>query len=81
MKANGRLIKCDRCGKETFCKANGEGELDGGYTRWNKFEDASGWSHELGIGDLCPDCTQKFKELKDNFAKKVEEFKGGEVNG
>ena len=81
MKTNGRMIKCDRCGKEIFCQANGEGEMDGGFTRWTKFEEAEGWSHEHGIGDLCPECTQEYQRLKEEFASKVERFKGGGCNG
>lgn len=52
---NGQLRTCDRCGKTIFLKTTGEGELDVGYTRWNKFEDAKGWTTEKDIGDLCPD--------------------------
>lgn len=77
MKTNGRLVKCDRCGEEIFCKSTGDGELDGGYTRWNKFEEAPGWSYEHDIGDLCHECTQEYRRLKAEFAKKVENFKGG----
>lgn len=81
MRTNGRMMKCDRCGEETFCKCTGEGEMDGGFTRWNKFEEAEGWSSECGIGDLCPECTQEYKRLKEEFASKVERFKGGASNG
>ena len=77
MKTNGRLIECDRCGNTTFCKTTGDGELDGGYTRWNKFEDAEGWSHEHGIGDLCTRCTEEFRKILDDFKNAKEKFKGG----
>ena len=41
---NGRLTTCDRCGATVFSKCTGEGEADGGYTRWNKFEQLPhGW--------------------------------------
>jgi hypothetical protein len=41
---NGQLTICDRCGAQHFRKCIGEGEADGGYTRWNKFEDLpKGW--------------------------------------
>ena len=76
MKINGRLVKCDRCGKETFCKTIGDKEIDGGFTRWSKFEEPEGWSHEHDIGDLCPSCTQEYQTLKDEFARNVEKFKG-----
>ena len=35
----GKLVTCDRCGKNVFLKCIGEEETDGGYTKWNKFED------------------------------------------
>ena len=37
-KVNGQIVTCDRCGKHIFLKCTGEGERDGGFTRWNKFE-------------------------------------------
>lgn len=41
---NGKLLTCDRCGKQIFLKCVGEGEADGGYTRWNNFEKPpKGW--------------------------------------
>lgn len=75
---NGQLRTCDRCGKTIFLKTTGEGELDGGYTRWNKFEDAIGWTTERDIGDLCPDCTELLNILKKNFAEEVQKFKNKE---
>ena len=74
---NGELRTCDRCGVNKFFKTIGDGETDGGYTRWNKFEVAAGWTTECGIGDLCPTCSDLFAEIKQNFAKRVEEFKTG----
>jgi hypothetical protein len=70
MRVNGQLRICDRCGKQIFCKTTGDGETDGGFTRWNKFEEAEGWTSEYKIGDLCPSCTNEYKEL-------IESFKGG----
>lgn len=75
---NGQLRTCDRCGKTVFLKTIGDGETDGGYTRWNKFEDATGWRNERDIGDLCPECSQRFEELKQNFKKEIEKFKNKE---
>ena len=73
-KQNGQLRTCDRCKKEQFFKTTGDGETDGGYTRWNKFEDAIGWTVETEIGDMCPKCSKEFKELKSKFKKQVDEF-------
>lgn len=52
---------------------------DGGYTRWNEFEDAAGWSVESNIGDLCPECSRQFEELKQNFKKEIEKFKNNNI--
>lgn len=64
---NGQLVTCDRCGTQIFRKVIGEGELDGGYTRWNKFEPCpEGWelskipkndSCKDGYIKTCPTCT------------------------
>ena len=77
-RANGELRTCDRCGKTIFLKTTGDGERDGGYTRWNKFEKAEGWTTEHDIGDLCPDCSSEFERLKQNFKTEVEKFKNKE---
>ena len=71
---NGRRYTCDRCGAECFCKCTGEGELDGGYTRWNNFEPLpSGWkTHAIGL--LCPDCNGVYGEW-------VEKYMGGGAEG
>lgn len=37
-KMNGQIVTCDRCGAQVFRKCTGEGEADGGWTRWNNFE-------------------------------------------
>lgn len=62
---NGEMRTCDRCGKQVFLRCTGEGEMDGGFTRWNKFEKAEGWSVEGG--DLCPACTQEYTEMVRGF--------------
>lgn len=67
MRANGQLRTCDRCGEAVFFKTTGEKEMDGGFTRWNTFEKAEGWSVEIGIGDLCPACTIELEVLKEKF--------------
>jgi hypothetical protein len=71
---NGRLTICDRCGEQVFSKYTGEGVTDGGYTRWDKFENLpDGWeSHYDGIGMLCPKCNEEYKKLIENFNKSVD---------
>lgn len=78
-RVNGQLITCDRCGKTTFCKCIGEGETDGGFTRWNKFEKAEGWDYESSIGNMCPECFKLWETLKADFVaqhKEIEEKEG-----
>lgn len=74
MTEKGKLTTCDRCGKTVFSKTIGDGETDGGYTRWNKFEEPKGWSFEYKIGDLCPECTEKYKELVKDFEESQKKF-------
>lgn len=73
---NGRLTICDRCGEKVFSKYTGEGETDGGWTRWDKFEKLpEGWeSHLDNIGMLCPKCNKEYHEL-------IKKFKGEANNG
>lgn len=65
---NGRLTICDRCGEKVFSKTNGEGELDGGFTRWNKFEPLpDGWEYHGETGQLCPKCNEEYMSLIEKF--------------
>lgn len=74
----GKKVFCDRCGKEIFLKTTGDGETDGGFTRWNEFEPMPvGWQHVTVPGTekytngnrhdkwllTCPDCSQLWFEL------------------
>ena len=71
---NGKLISCDRCGKIAFLKCTGEGETDGGFTRWNNFEpDPPGWGYLREVGRLCSDCNSEYNRLLENFKSKGEE--------
>lgn len=64
----GKLVTCDRCGETIFLKTTGEGELDGGFTRWNKFEPIpQGREHHCEVGLICPDCNAKYKALVSTF--------------
>lgn len=64
---NGRLYTCDRCGAQAFVRCTGEGEADGGYTRWNKFEPLDGWSINPDFKNLCPTCTAQWNKLIEKF--------------
>jgi hypothetical protein len=67
----GLLIICDRCGDTGFCECAGEGETDGGYTRWNKFEpppEGWGWTQDCEkFHRLCPKCNEQFRKLIKDF--------------
>ena len=58
----GKLTTCDRCGEKIFRAYIGKGELDGGYTTWDKFEDLPDeWMYFTQIGYLCPHCAGIFR--------------------
>lgn len=72
-KVNGRLITCDRCGKSVFEKCTGEKELDGGFTRYNTFENSKNWGCHNG-NDLCPDCFREWNRIETEFMNKELSF-------
>ena len=68
MFVNGRLCTCDRCGRSVFSRCTGEGEMDGGFTHWNKFEPLPpGWRNHSVTGLLCPVCNEEFNRIMDAF--------------
>lgn len=73
---NGKLQSCDRCGETVFLKVIGEGEADGGFTRWNKFEKApDGWERCFEVGLLCPKCNEEYKNLLKWFMEQNSMYK------
>ena len=78
-KMNGQIVTCDRCGAHIFRKCTGEGETDGGFTRWNNFESLPvGWDFvavprsiewtECGNAynrylQVCPTCHKLWDEI------------------
>lgn len=64
-KVNGRIYSCDRCGDKIFVKTIGEKEMDGGFTRYNTFEDMpDGWGYDCRVGmDLCPECKEELDSI------------------
>jgi ribosomal protein S27AE len=63
----GKLVTCDRCGATVFLKRTGEGEADGGYTKWDKFDKLpEGWGYEKHK-DLCPACNAVFEAFINAF--------------
>ena len=92
---NGQLSSCDRCGMTIFRKAIGEGEADGGYTRWNNFEPyPPDWGFvylpdpqratNYKSARCCPDCLAFWASLlAESFVKGTlldPLHKGGEVD-
>ena len=72
---NGKLTTCDICGATVFSRSIGEGETDGGFTRWNKFEPKpEGWSWESELGDLCPKCSDRFNSKWEQLKKEMKEL-------
>lgn len=75
----GMLLKCDRCGAEVFLECIGEGERDGGYTRWNKFEDRpEGWTNSTptSVGTLCPKCNKLWEHTIKTFMEDLKHEQG-----
>ena len=68
---NGKLCTCDRCGLQIFLRTTGDGEADGGRTRWNKSEPyPPNWASHLDTGRLCPTCERAYQHLLADFLKK-----------
>lgn len=71
----GKYYICDRCGFTSFFEKVGEEETDGGFTRFDKFEEAEGWNtvypeatHNIGNSKLlCPACCKKYNSLMREF--------------
>ena len=71
----GKYYICDRCGTTSFFEKIGEGETDGGFTKFDKFEEADGWNtvypeaaHSMGNSKLlCPTCSEKYNKLMQEF--------------
>lgn len=70
----GKYYICDRCGTTSFFKKIGEGETDGDFTRFDKFEEVEGWNtvypgaHIMrNFKLLCPACSEKYNKLMKEF--------------
>lgn len=67
----GKIVTCDRCGKECRCRYKGGKELDGGFTYVEMFEEMpEAWKYRHEIGWLCPDCNTTYETLVKNFMEK-----------
>lgn len=68
MRTEGQTLTCDVCGASVFLAHTGDGEADGGFTRWREYEKPpSGWNSAdvRGIGDLCPECSARIRAAID----------------
>ena len=64
----GKLVCCDRCGREIFLKYLGKGDADGGYTTWDIFEKLpENWLYMTECGTLCYRCAGIFRSFIHNF--------------
>lgn len=72
----GKIVICDRCGKEQFLKLVNTipRELDGGFTKWIDINcEPSNWEKcffgtEISTSyDLCPACFEAFVNNKERF--------------
>lgn len=93
----GKIVSCDRCGAHVFSRTTGEGEADGGFTRWNNFEKLpDGWDLVavpkslgwVGCGNayngylqVCPDCHKLWDELVIEGFLKGTKYYKGEEDG
>lgn len=74
----GIIVTCDRCPETTIRKYLGEGELDGGYTKLDKYEPMpEGWTSHYwlnlvknGTVIFCPKCTEKMKTILNAFIQR-----------
>lgn len=67
--AKGLLKTCDRCGEQIFLRCTGEGSRDGGFTRWNEFEPATGWNYIADVGSVCPKCWSEYQNMLERYKK------------
>ena len=68
----GKLIECCRCKKRLFIAQTGVDEYDGGFTQIETYEKKpEGWTvgREIGINDLCPECSAEWEQVIAKFMK------------
>ena len=70
MQTEGKKIKCDHCGLETFVEKRGTVNMDGGFARRSTYEPAERWTthgYMDGLKDLCPACSKQLQQVIDKF--------------
>lgn len=64
----GKLLGCDRCGKQVFLKYIRTEAFDGGYSKIDYFEKKpDGWETGWRVGILCPECRTEYENLVEKF--------------
>ena len=73
MEVEGKLIICKRCRDAIFLQKIGQTDLDGGYTRYAKYENLpDSWMYNTQIGYTCPTCSELFRNfIFDTFGSNV----------
>lgn len=70
----GKIVTCDRCGRECRRELIDTVEADGGFTRIDRFvKMPETWKYRYEIGYLCPDCNAEYESLIKAFMGKAEE--------
>lgn len=60
----GKIVTCDRCGRECRRQLIDTTEADGGFTRISRYvEMPDTWKYRYEVGYLCPDCNAKYESL------------------
>lgn len=64
----GKIVTCDKCGRECRRKLIDTTEADGGFTHVERFEEMpETWKYRYEIGYLCPECNGEYELLLQNF--------------
>lgn len=64
----GKIVTCDKCGRECRRKLINTTESDGGFTHTNRFVAMpETWKYRHEIGWLCPDCNAEYESLIRSF--------------
>ena len=68
-RVSGDLVTCSRCGETIFLAKLGSRDLDGGFSRYDVFEELpDDWLFITQLeGHLCPNCSNTFKQIIADF--------------
>lgn len=67
----GKIVSCDKCGREIRRELIDQTETDGGFTRIDRYvELPKTWKYRYEIGYLCPDCNAEYESVIKKFMEK-----------